>query len=203
MGTNCAPHLANIFLHMYEKHFIENHIAANGKDSFTLSKLTSVFRYQDDLITFEDNGMFGKVFGSIYPKEMILKHTNINDTEANYLDLNIAVVDNKYIYQLFDKRNDFNFQVINFPNLSANIPRKPAYGVFISQLVRYTSINHNIEGFTRDTKNLFTKLLKQKYNRGKLVCKFLQFGKRYPHLWTKFGQDILNHKFIQDAFTVG
>jgi hypothetical protein len=35
------------------------------------------------------------------------------------------------------KRDDFNFKIINFPNMCSNIPASPAYGVYISQLVRY------------------------------------------------------------------
>ena len=38
---------------------------------------------------------------------------------------------------LYDKRDDFNFHITNFPFLSSNIPSSPAYGVFISQLIRY------------------------------------------------------------------
>jgi heme oxygenase len=33
--------------------------------------------------------------------------------------------------------DDFNFKIIHFPNMSSNIPASPAYGVYISQLIRY------------------------------------------------------------------
>jgi hypothetical protein len=39
--------------------------------------------------------------------------------------------------QVFDKRDDFNFSIVNFPHLCCNIPFSPAYGVYISQLIRY------------------------------------------------------------------
>jgi hypothetical protein len=35
--------------------------------------------------------------------------------------------------QIYDKRDDFNFKIINFPNMCTNIPASPAYGVYISQ----------------------------------------------------------------------
>jgi hypothetical protein len=38
---------------------------------------------------------------------------------------------------MYDKRDDFNFKIINFPNMCSNIPASPAYGVYISQLIRY------------------------------------------------------------------
>ena len=36
----------------------------------------------------------------------------------------------------FHKRDDFDFPIVNFPYLSSNIPESPAYGVFVSQLIR-------------------------------------------------------------------
>jgi hypothetical protein len=40
--------------------------------------------------------------------------------------------------KIYDKRDDFNFKIINFPNICSNIPASPAYGVYISQLIRYS-----------------------------------------------------------------
>ena len=41
--------------------------------------------------------------------------------------------------RLYDKRDDFDFHIVNFPFLSSNIPSSPSYGVYISQLIRYTT----------------------------------------------------------------
>ena len=41
--------------------------------------------------------------------------------------------------QLYDKRDAFNFSIVNFTFIYSNIPESPAYGVFISQLIRYTT----------------------------------------------------------------
>jgi hypothetical protein len=40
--------------------------------------------------------------------------------------------------QLYDKRYDFNFPIVKFPFICSNIPAVPAYGVYISQLIRYS-----------------------------------------------------------------
>jgi hypothetical protein len=45
--------------------------------------------------------------------------------------------------QLSTKMYDFNFKIINFPNMCSNIPGSPAYGVYISQLIRYSSASSN------------------------------------------------------------
>ena len=37
----------------------------------------------------------------------------------------------------YDKRNDFNFEIVNFPFLDGDVPRSPSYGVYISRLIRF------------------------------------------------------------------
>ena len=39
-------------------------------------------------------------------------------------------VDGQLCTSLYDKRDDFNFHITNFPFLSSNIPSSPVYGVF-------------------------------------------------------------------------
>ena len=52
--------------------------------------------------------------------------------------------------KLYDKRDDFNFvifDIVNFPFLCSNIPQSPAYGVFVSQLIRYARASTLYEDF--------------------------------------------------------
>jgi hypothetical protein len=57
---------------------------------------------------------------------------------ASFLDLYLEFDDNGQLStKIYDKRGDFNFKIINFPNMCSNIPASPAYGVYISQLIRY------------------------------------------------------------------
>ena len=59
-------------------------------------------------------------------------------TSTFYLDLLLSIgKDGQIRTSLYDKRDDFNFHITNFPFLNSNIPSPPAYGVFISQLIRY------------------------------------------------------------------
>ena len=74
----------------------------------------------------------------IYPKELDLKHENSgNDKSASYLDLKSDVTNKEITKSLYDKRDDFPFKIVNFPNLSGNIPQDGSYGVFIAQTLRY------------------------------------------------------------------
>ena len=48
---------------------------------------------------------------------------------------------------LYDKRDDFDFHIVNFPYLSSNIPSGPSYGVYISQLIRYARCCSHYDDF--------------------------------------------------------
>ena len=131
---------------------------------------------------------------------MIIKCTNISKTKVAFLDLTIEIINNKYYYKSYDKRNDFNFPITNFPNLKGNIPVNPAYGVFTSQLVRYTRINMQVNDFITDCKKLVSKLTNQMFNKNKLLNKYQEFCKLYIHIWARYGIDISKKEIITQIF---
>jgi hypothetical protein len=86
-------------------------------------------------------------------------------SSALFLDLYLEFDDSGQIStKIYDKRDDFNFKIINFPNMCSNIPASPAYGVYISQLIRYDVINIpvcEIKGSSLMNLLIFYKLLKK------------------------------------------
>ena len=189
MGTNSAPYLANLFLHCYEIKYINHLIETNQVQQAKL--LSSIFRYQDDCIVFNDSGFFSTVIKDIYPDEMVLKETNISLTECNYLDIKVKCSENGiFSYCSYDKRLDYDFQVINYPDLSGNIPKNQSYGVFVSQLSRLCEINGVVERFYSDVNLLVIKLRKLGYDGKELKAKFLKFYCSEMNRWSKFGVDI-------------
>ena len=190
MGTNCAPALANIYLHQYEYKYLKS-LVQNG-DIETAKMLSNTFRYQDDCVALNDNGLFAEHFNKIYPKEMVLKGTNISRDKCTFLDLKISIYRGKFVYSSYDKRDDFGFEVVNFPNLSGNIPAMQSYGVYISQLVRFCDINITYKGFVKDVAKMNTCLLKQGFQRNLLKKKYAEFCKKYIHKWSKYNRDISN-----------
>ena len=70
----------------------------------------------------------------IYPAELQLNKDNASDTEAAFLDLNLSIHD-IVSTTIYDKRDDFNFDIVNFPFLDGDVPRRPSYGVYISHLI--------------------------------------------------------------------
>ena len=70
--------------------------------------------------------------------EFIIKTMKGDITRALQFNKTFPYIDDLRI-SVYDKREDFNFKIANFPYLDSNIPRNPAYGVYISQLVRYAA----------------------------------------------------------------
>ena len=92
-------------------------------------------RYIDDLLTF-NNYKFETEITNIYPSELTLKRTTESATLLSYLDMTVYINHDRFSTTLYDKRDSFSFDIVNFPHMSSNIPSKPAYGVYISQLIR-------------------------------------------------------------------
>ena len=137
MGTNlnCAPLLADIFLYSYGAEFIQSLLSAGKKRS--ASPFNFKCWYIDDVLSI-NNPDFENYLGQMYPPELEIKDTTESNTFASYWDLLLSIGrDRQLRTSLYDKRDDFNFHITNFPFLISNIPSSPAYGVFISQLIRY------------------------------------------------------------------
>ena len=54
--------------------------------------------------------------------------------------VSISICQGKFITEVFDKWDNFNFNIVNYPYMCSNIPAKPTYGVYISQLIRISRI---------------------------------------------------------------
>ena len=53
----------------------------------------------------------------------------MSDTEASFLDLRLCVSDGFVKSKIYDKRDDFDFDILNFPFLDGDVPRSTSYGV--------------------------------------------------------------------------
>ena len=84
--------------------------------------------------------------------------------------------------KIYDKRNDFNFKIINFSNMCSNIPVSPAYGVCISQLIRYARASSNYSDFLKRHLHLRNRLLDQGYQKIRLIRSLKKFIFRYQDL---------------------
>ena len=202
MGTNCAPLLADIFLYSYEAEFIQSLLSAGKKR--LASQFNFTYRYIDDVLSI-NNPYFENYLGQMYPPELEIKDTTESNTSASYLDLLLSIGrDGQLHTSLYDKRDDFNFHITNFPFLSSNIPSSPAYGVFISQLIRYARACSSYECFILRAMRLSNKLLRQGYVKERLKSSLRKFYGRYGDLTKQYEvplsrmlHDILDDDHIQ------
>ena len=144
-GANCAPLVEDLFLFCYERDFMLPLSDNNQTD--IIEAFNSTSRYLEDLLNI-DNPYFEQMVGQIYPTELQLKKANSSDTKAPFLDLNLSITKCIASSKLYDKRNDFNFEIVNFSFLDGNHPRSPSYGVYISQLIRFARVCSNVESLS-------------------------------------------------------
>jgi hypothetical protein len=123
-----------LFLHAYEADFLQGLL--KNKDRKLAQTFNSSFRYIYYVLSL-NNSRFGDYLHHIYPNELEVKDTTDTQTRASYFDLHLEI-DNggKLKTNLYDKRNDFTFPIVNFPFTSNNILASPASGDYISQLIR-------------------------------------------------------------------
>ncbi len=77
-----------------------------------------------------NDGELEKFKERIYPPELKLTSEDKNDQEVTYLDLQLKIENSTINYKLYDKRDNFGFSIVNFPDLHGNIPTGQSYGVF-------------------------------------------------------------------------
>ena len=144
MGTNCAPLVTNLFLYCYERYFMDSLIHDNQADFILAFNSTS--RYLDDLLNIA-NPYFESMVNQIYLPELQLNKAYVSDTRGPFLDLNHSVSNGFVSSKINDKRNDFDFDIVNFPFLDAGLPRRASYSVYISQLIRFARVCNHVADF--------------------------------------------------------
>ena len=122
----------------------------------------------------------------IYPAELQLNKANASDTEAAFLDLNLSIHNDILSTKIYEERDDFNFDIVKFPFLYGDVPRRPSYGVYISQLIRFARASSHVTDFNNRNQFLTAKFLKQGYRYHKLRKAFSKFYRRHFKLIEKY-----------------
>ena len=128
-----------------------------------------------------DNPYFEGMVNSIYPPELQLNKANTSDTEAPFLDLHLSISNGFVSSKIYDKRDDYDFDIVNFPFLDGDVPRSTSYGFYISQ-------------------RLTAKFVQQDYRYHKLQKTFSKFYRRHYEFVSKFnvGLKTLLHQGLSE-----
>ena len=124
-------------------------------------------------------------FTEYIPLNLIqLNKANASDTEAAFLDLNLSIHNDTVSIKIYDKRDDFDFYIVNFPFLDGDVPRRPC--IYISQLILFARASSHVTDFNYRNKFLTAKLLKQCYRYHKLRKASSKFYHRHFELFEKY-----------------
>ena len=127
----------------YDRDFIQS--LSEDTQSEVIEAFNSTSRYLDDLLNI-DNNFFDSMITHTYPSELQSNKPNLSDTEASYLDTHVYILD-VFKTKIYDKRGDFDFDIVNFPFLDGDVPRSTSYGVYISQLIRFARVSSQVDDF--------------------------------------------------------
>ena len=151
-------------------------------------QFNNTLRYIDDLFSI-NNVDFGTYIKAIYPSELQLTDTSTSSTKVCYLDTNIKTggTSTPFRISIYDKRDDLTFRIVNFPHMESNIPANPAYGVYISQLVRFARICTSKVDFMNRLRGLSLGLRQQGFVINLLQKSLNKFFHRHGLIVMKYG----------------
>ena len=170
MGTNCAPLVADLFLFCYKMDIMMS--LSDEKQADVIDAFNTTSRYLDDILNI-NYVYFYNMVSQVYPPQ--LNKANTSDTLAAFLDLHLSISNDIVSTKIYDKRDDFDFEIVNFLSFlwwwsSHDIP----WSLYLS-LYRFARASSYITEFNTGNKLLTQKLLKQGYQYHKLPKTFSKF----------------------------
>ena len=197
MGTNCAPLIADLFLFCYERDFMTS--LSDVEQAEILGAFESTSGCLGDLLNI-DSPCFEGMVNRVYPPELQLGKTNASDTEAPFLDLHLSISNGFVSPKICDKRDDFDFDIVNFPFLDGDVPRSTSYGVYISQLIRFASVSSRVADFGARGGGLTARLLQRDYRYHRLRKTFLAHrGSTVGFLLLQCSSGVVRHPGISEC----
>ena len=162
---------------------------SEDNQSGVIEAFNSTSRYLDDLLNI-DNKFFDSMVNRIYPSELQLNKANVSDTDASFLDLHLSMSDCFVKTKIYDKRDDFDLDIVNFPFRVGDVPRSASYGVYISKLIRFARVSSHNDKFNTCNKVLTAKLLRQGYRYHKIRKAFSKFYRRHFDIVSKYNVEL-------------
>ena len=118
---------------------------------------------------------------------MVINQENSSPDSASCLDLQVSIQNDSFYTKLYDKRDNFNFEIVNYPYVnSSNIPEGPAYGVYSSRLISIARACDFFADFKSRHDSLCIKLLRQGFKHKKLCRQLNKMLSRHSYLFAKY-----------------
>ena len=167
MGGNASPMLADLSLAMIEYSYL-------SKNKREAQELSYTRRYIDDVLCI--NGQrFQEIANKIYPKSLALELTS-NNNRAAFLDTFVQVGTNKKLQvAVYNKTDDFNFEVKRYTTIRSCISKNVGYNVFYGEIVRFSRITNSLEKLAERVSKLLKDFTGNGFEQAVLYKKLVKF----------------------------
>ncbi len=142
-------------------------------DKHPLKKDQLLCRYVDDLLAINMPD-FHQTAKLIYSSELLLNDTTISATESNFLDLHIEIQNHKPIIKLYNKTDDYSFQIIRYFKYSSNVPSQLPYGVLEGQILRFLRLTNLDTEFWSRLENLINEYCSNGFPKYSIIKRVLK-----------------------------
>ena len=105
---------------------------------------------------------------------------------ATFLELDIEIIDNTFVYKLFYKRHAFPFSIVRMPDLSGNIPSHIFYGSVFSEFLRIARATLRYADFIPKAKELIKRMLQQGAKLSTILRQIDKLMDKHPDAFDTF-----------------
>ena len=204
MGGNASPLIADLFLANLEFKYMDKLVSSKSPENLRMAKkLSNNSRYIDDIgvCNMNNNNEFMICSKDIYPESIPLTTGCIENDKDTFLDLDITSEENRFITKIYNKVDDFDFEVVSFPFPTSNMSDHITYNSFYSQLVRFYSVCSKFNDFDIRSTNLLESLLNRGFSKYRLKNSFSKFAlNHHDVLDIKYSMEEIN-QFIRSHFS--
>ena len=186
MGIDPAPFWANLYLYSYENDFMTNTI---GNDRSRAKRFHATRRFIDDLCGINDGGEFGRSHNNIYTNELELKLEHAGN-RATFLNLDIVIENGKFVYKLFDKRDEFPFSIVRMPYRESNIPITIFYASLVGEFLRIGRSSMLLRDFLPKARELLSRMMRQGANMNRVRRVLRKLIHSHWDVFSTFGLDL-------------
>ena len=191
MGSPSAPVIADLVLSHLEFKFM-----TNPRNRGLAERLKYTRRYVDDILSLGSEAL-KEAAPLIYPDSLPLNFDDTSEGIGHFLDLNINAHTGEYT--VFDKRREFSFEVIRFPERNSNQPLKTGLNVLFGQLLRMAKLTNNKAELTKNIRFIAETMRKRGFELKEMIDVGEKVFKRYPLIFRRFNiqsKDALTALFL-------
>jgi len=162
-----------------------------------LKKGQKLFRYVDDLLAVNiPNTM--QLAKEMYPSELTLNDTTVNNSEVNFLDLNMQIHQNRLLCKVYNKTDDYTFQITRYFHSTSNMPARMPYGVLEGQILRYIRLSTKMDDLWIRIKGIFTEYQNKGFSVTQITKSLIHALHNHEHKLLDIEPNVSRRQTIQN-----